>query len=231
MIKYKLRVKSYEDYKKLMIRWPQDSFETGVFVKMLPNIGKYKVYNNCGSLFHQEKDCTAQQKCLKCGEHGHKIKFCLSKSIRCVNCSGHHFCFSTKCVKYTQKLFQINKFVLKILLGENLIENERDIVYIAAQDSNRHTPKSQDSINEIANIINNRLNLFNSRILELEDETSIQNENLNEIKEFKSSLKSTQETLSHLSNNIEKTKNEILDLFETSKHLHSNYKWIMDKFG
>ncbi|CAF0734177.1 unnamed protein product [Brachionus calyciflorus] len=36
MIKYKLRVKSYEDYKKLMIRWPQDSFETGVFVKSKP---------------------------------------------------------------------------------------------------------------------------------------------------------------------------------------------------
>ncbi|CAF0734191.1 unnamed protein product [Brachionus calyciflorus] len=74
-------------------------------------------------------------------------------------------------------------------------------------------------------------NTFVLRILELEDQTSIQNENLYEIKEFKSSLKSKQETLSHLSDNIEKTKNEILDLFETRKHLHSNYKWIMDKFG
>ncbi|CAF0727711.1 unnamed protein product [Brachionus calyciflorus] len=205
------KLKTYDDYKKLMIRWPQDSFETGVFVKSKPI--ELKIF------IHGVK------KNLKINHNSSIVKE-LTENYD-LSISGQHFCFSSKCVKYTQKLFQINKFVLKILLGENLIKNERDI----AQDSNGQTPKSQDSLNEIENIINDRLNLFNSRILELEDQTSIQNENLNEIKEFKSSLKLTQETLSHLSNNIEKTKNEILDLFETSKHLHSNYEWIMDKFG
>ncbi|CAF1079818.1 unnamed protein product [Brachionus calyciflorus] len=261
---YKLRVKNYEDYKKLIDRWPQDSFKTGVIAKskpiefeilkhgvkknrkinhhssivkelsnrygiynirrlfrhdktpcnkliakcneifdfirvlkygvvvnkykyqVLPNIRKYKVCNSCGSLSHQDKDCTAQQRCLKCGEHEHKIKHCQSKTSTCVNCSGQHFCFSIKRVKYTQKLNQINRFVLKILSGENLIENERDMVgFVATKDSNEQnvfTSKHQVLQNDIENIINNHLNSFNSRSTELENSTSLQNQNLSEIK-------------------------------------------------
>ena len=90
---------------------------------VLPSIVNYRLCSKCGSLNHQHKDCKKEQRCLKCAEYGHRIEMCKSQFNQCLNCSGPHKCFSDKCMKFFQKKLYINRFVLRILVDENLISN------------------------------------------------------------------------------------------------------------
>ncbi|CAF0790746.1 unnamed protein product [Brachionus calyciflorus] len=173
--------------------------------KALPHIVSYKLCQKCGSLKHQEKNCTSFQRCLRCSEHGHSKEKCLNSYKKCINCSESHECYSAQSRKYVTKKLKINSCTLKILAGENFIENFNDIFYF--KNSFEQVPiKLKGSINQANEIISTKLEPFSRKLESLELIFSKQNVSLtcirNETTDLMASIKSAYE-------NIDKYKLEI----------------------
>ncbi|CAF1079405.1 unnamed protein product, partial [Brachionus calyciflorus] len=127
-----------------------DVIKDGVFIgskkyRVIPHTVNYRVCSKCGSLKHQQKDCFKAQYCLKCSGTGHHIDNCNSFFDKCINCLGPHKCFSDKCKEFAQKKIFINRFVLKILIGEKFISSASDILQVGNDSKEDQTSESSDT--------------------------------------------------------------------------------------
>lgn len=167
---------------------------------VLPYIVNYKVCANCGSLNHYKKDCHVEQRCLKCSEHGHRIEECKSNHNKCLNCSGLHKCFNDSCEKFSQKKIHINRFILKILIGENFISDQNDILFQGTkyqnEESNLLKDNRENQLNSLKNsILNKKFDSNNLKLRQLEQTINSQSASICETKENLESIQSSIRTV------------------------------------
>ena len=77
---------------------------------------------------HSEKKCVNERKCLSCSKPGHTADNFNAEIFQCLNCKGPQQTYSDKCTLIHQKTRENNKFILNILLGENLIKDPNDVI-------------------------------------------------------------------------------------------------------
>ncbi|CAF0997527.1 unnamed protein product, partial [Brachionus calyciflorus] len=120
IVKYKVRVKNYNDYRNLLGEWPKDAFKTGVIIQTLPKNLKVVIQNvkkqlkvgilKTGANFENDPkiypvlpNIVNYKLCQKCGRLNHQERNCTSHQ-RCLRCSeyGHSMeqCHNTskKCI-------------------------------------------------------------------------------------------------------------------------------------
>ncbi|CAF0834483.1 unnamed protein product [Brachionus calyciflorus] len=217
---------------------------------VIPNIINYRVCSNCGSLKHQKKECHKEQRCLKCAEIGHEIFNCKSKFNKCINCLGSHKCFTDTCKEFSKKKLYINRFVVKILIGENLIKNTNEILLNRNELNQEHFLESKSSeaqlSDRIESILASKLNSCNSkiRIIEevlinqalsiqvLKDDIHLIRENIPDID---SSINNIQETLNSLKTNdivnikanIDSTNESVAQIYTKSINDYNEFQKIL----
>ena len=152
---------------------------------VLPNIVNYKVCSKCGSLNHQGKNCSKEKRCLKCTGYGHQVNTCKSKFSKCVNCSGSHKCYSDLCHYFAQKKFYINRFVISVLMGENIIFKTSDILQVKKdRDQNSFSDNMERHLKDkIESILSNKLTSHQSQMDNLEQTINIQSLSLHKMRE------------------------------------------------
>ena len=88
-----------------------------------------RVCNKCGSLSHKEKECNfALPRCLRCGVSSHETNQCKKEKPECINCGSNHQTNSDQCEKLADKTYQMNKFIIDILVGEGIIKDKKAIL-------------------------------------------------------------------------------------------------------
>ena len=117
-------LKSYIDAQKIGF-----FFADGIKYKADPQINHSNNCNNCGDLKHCKKTCKNRQICMKCSESGHIEAECKASFDFCFRCqTKNHRCDSDICEKLAEKTFEQNRFVLSILLGEQIINSRYEIL-------------------------------------------------------------------------------------------------------
>ncbi|RNA40614.1 RNA-directed DNA polymerase from mobile element jockey-like [Brachionus plicatilis] len=166
--KIKANVKSLTDYIEII--------KNGIYIEetsrkhiVSPNIVYAKVCTRCGELSHKErtieKVCTNKPRCIKCGSFSHKLEECKSIYDECINCKGQHRCNSELCHKLTDKTFALNKYVIDLLIGEEIIKDKYGIL---------RTPRPSTMIDK-RNETNDDLETLVNQIFNRKYETEIKN--------------------------------------------------------
>lgn len=93
-----------------------------------PNMFYCKPCTNCGSITHRDKECKAASKCLRCASTDHKISNCKVEEPKCINCGKGHICFSELCDALNEKTFNMNKYLIELLVGEKVVENKNALL-------------------------------------------------------------------------------------------------------
>ncbi|CAF0948652.1 unnamed protein product [Brachionus calyciflorus] len=199
----------------------------------LPKITNHKVCTNCGSIYHQKKDCFSQQSCLRCALPGHHIEECKSDFEKCINCNEDHMCFSDNCEKYAQKKFKINRYVLSILKGENLISSLNDILnrknsLLKKFNLNRDRDTCDGQMNTI---VNSKLQTYFAKMENVEQKISEQFLFLKSSKEGINSIRSTiyenasdLDSIKNLLRESSEIINQIRPQIETAQENINNFK-------
>ena len=76
---------------------------------------------------------------MKCGDSGHSEPECKSTHDFCFRCqTKSHRCDTDRCEMIAEKTFEQNKFVLSILLGEQIIDSRYEILRNKTQIPNQN---------------------------------------------------------------------------------------------
>lgn len=176
----------------------------------------------CGALNHGPKNCIATPLCLKCGDVDHQKRPCVN-TLRCINCNGCHATNSESCALIRSKIYNDNKYILSLLVGEGIFKTNDDILR-----SNAHTMFDLSNIKsyideKIANLNGNvevKLNTIsddqsriNSRMGKLENRTDLIERDMvecrKEIGECKSEISECRSEISECKSEISECKSEI----------------------
>ncbi|CAF1025179.1 unnamed protein product [Brachionus calyciflorus] len=187
--KLKAQVKSIIDYIELL--------KNGVYLditskrhQVRPYILYSKVCRKCGNLNHLEKDCRNKACCLKCGGNQYTVSECIQK---CINCKGSHACNSEMCSKVVDKTFSLNKYVLEILLGENIIKNRDEILRVPRQAAiDNKTPLDVDDKNLeklIESCISKRISQIDFKVDSIKQANELNNQEIQNLKKDMNTVK------------------------------------------
>ena len=161
-------------------------FIDGVKYKAEPQINHSNCCNNCGDLKHGKKFCKNRTRCMKCSETGHSEVDCKTTYEFCYRCQNKsHRCDTDKCEVVADKTFELNKFVLTILIGEQIIVSRFEIL------RNRTANNTQNlNIDLIQNMIDAtldakitpRLDQNETKIKDIDSKLNSMCKNIDEIK-------------------------------------------------
>lgn len=165
------------------------------------------------------------------------METCKFQYDECVNCSGPHKCLSDKCIKFSQKKLHINRFVLRILVGENLISSTSDILQFKKETKQFQMPNNTNRClnHEIESILSSKFSCYESKIKSLEQLINNQSCSVRDIKEnlelvsknipdIRSNIKIFNENLNNfamkISNTIDQTQSTSTD---SNGEIQKNY--------
>ena len=126
---------------------------------------------------------------MKCSETGHSEAECKSNYEFCYRCQNKsHRCDTDKCEYLAEKTFELNKFVLPILIGEQIIDSRFEILRNKTSNNNYNTRNL--NIELIQNMIDAtldekitpRLIQNESKIKEIDSKLNDMAKNIDEIK-------------------------------------------------
>ena len=104
-------------------------FVDGVKYKAEPQINHTNCCYNCGDLNHRKKNCKKRFRCMKCSKPGHKEEECKSSYEYCYRCQNKsHRCDTDRCEILAEKTFEQNKYIISILIGEQIIDSRFEIL-------------------------------------------------------------------------------------------------------
>lgn len=144
----------------------------GIEIETNNEIKKFKVEicfkytspcNKCGSLQHNSRYHSKENsiKCIRCSDNGHTMDNCMSDYLKCANCHKSHQSDDERCQKLREKIYELNSYILKILLTEKIINKREEIL--------RNKTEIDLELLEghnVINIINNRLEEYTTEINE-----------------------------------------------------------------
>ncbi|CAF0746185.1 unnamed protein product [Brachionus calyciflorus] len=156
---------------------------TSIKHNVKPSINYSKTCNKCGNLNHSSKECRNRERCLKCGSYDHLIFNC-ENSPKCINCNRAHQCNSDACDILANKTLNSNKYILDILVKENIIQSVETIFKIPRV---IEEPVQKFDLNEnfekiIKNILDEKLSDHNIRLNNLENSNKEQKTKIHELK-------------------------------------------------
>jgi len=166
--------------------------------------------STCGTLEHF--NCS-KPRCIICGKNTHTTAKCdvEEHKMRCINCKklGHR-CDQEKCHLLRKKKYEVNDYLLSVLLGEGIMKDASEI--LRNPDDEKCTGSNFDE-NEVRDIVKDEIDK-NSRIKELEEKTNRHEQELNIVKNQLSILAQNQEVLGE---RFEEFSNEIRMNNETTR--------------
>ncbi|CAM4888498.1 unnamed protein product [Rotaria socialis] len=115
---------------------------------------------------HFTSQCTSLQLCFRCGQH-HPLKEGCSNEIKCVNCQQHHYSGHSSCPVVQQKRKQLSEQHQK---PQKKHENVDQMIMAMSESINQQLSSFTSTITSQITEVSKKLNIFNDRIQNLEQQ-------------------------------------------------------------